>query len=334
MSQKLINKICKDIIPLRNNEKPLIIGIDGPTAVGKTFLAKNLKSKLRKKFKSIWICQLDWTLKSRNYRSNSLKDYKNKRTNFYFESQDHMNLEKIHKSLKKIKNHNFFRKNYIKIRMNSLYDREGTSKNDLTISTNIYKSTLILVEGHYTSIPELNEFIDYNILLLGDKKELLERKINKVKHYRNVNDTTEYFNLIDLPSFVNHLTLYYNNYDLVIDNTSYIKPIIKKKEYIKLWISKVFNKKLLIKNNLDEFIKSNFYPSIVKKLNLRYFFNIFINELIKFDRFVSTNIKINIQEINIDLESFLRRILIGVNKKIKKNKTKLLLDFTNNFHKI
>ncbi len=71
MSQKLINKICKDIIPLKNNEKPLIIGVDGPTAAGKTFLAKNLKLKLRQKFKSIWICQLDWALKSRNYRSSS-----------------------------------------------------------------------------------------------------------------------------------------------------------------------------------------------------------------------------------------------------------------------
>ena len=334
MSQKLINKICKDIIPLKNNEKPLIIGVDGPTAAGKTFLAKNLKLKLRQKFKSIWICQLDWALKSRNYRSSSLKEYKKKRTNFYFESQDHMNLEKIHKNLKKIKNHNFLKKSHIKIKMNSLYDREGISKNDLTISTNIYKNTLILVEGHYTSIPELNEFIDYNILLLGDKKELLERKINKVKHYRSVNDTTEYFNLIDLPSFINHLTLYYNNYDLVIDNTLYLKPIIKKKEYVKFWIFKIFNKKLLIKNNLNEFIESNFYPSIVKNLNLKYFFDIFVNELIKFDEFVSDNIKINIQEINIDLTSFLRKILIGVNKKIRKNKTTLVLDFTNNFHKI
>ena len=45
MSSKLINKIHKDIIVLKNNEKPLFVGIDGPTAAGKTFLAKNLKNK-------------------------------------------------------------------------------------------------------------------------------------------------------------------------------------------------------------------------------------------------------------------------------------------------
>ena len=49
MSFKLINKIYNDIIALKDNEKPLFVGIDGPTAAGKTFLAKNLKNKLLKK---------------------------------------------------------------------------------------------------------------------------------------------------------------------------------------------------------------------------------------------------------------------------------------------
>ena len=61
MSSKLINKIHNDIIALKNDEKPLFIGIDGPTAAGKTFLAKNLKKKLLKISKSVWICQLDWS---------------------------------------------------------------------------------------------------------------------------------------------------------------------------------------------------------------------------------------------------------------------------------
>ena len=71
MSKKLVSKICKDIVSLKNDTSPVIIGIDGPTAAGKTILAKNLKAKLNNSFKSIWICQLDWTLKSRSYRSNS-----------------------------------------------------------------------------------------------------------------------------------------------------------------------------------------------------------------------------------------------------------------------
>ena len=334
MSSKLIGKIHKDITVLRNNEKPLIIGIDGPTAAGKTFLAKNLKTKLSKLFKFVWICQLDWSLKSRIYRSDSLKEFKTNRSNFYFESQDHMNLDKISNTLKKIKNHDFSKTSSIKIKLNSLYDREGSSKNDLSVFTTIYNNSVILVEGHYTSRPDFNDLIDYNILLLGDKKELLKRKIKKVKHYRSAGETTNYFNLIDVPSFVNHLTLYFNNYDLIVDNTSYLRPIIKDTDYAKKWIFKVFNKKLLTQFNLEKFIKNNFYPSIVKNLNLNFFFKIFQNELIRFDKFVSNNIKINIQEINIDLTSFLNQLVERINKKIEKNKTKLYLDYTNNFHKI
>ncbi len=334
MSQQLISKICKDIVSLKNDTGPVIIGIDGPTAAGKTILAKNLRVKLKKNFKSIWICQLDWTLKSRNYRSNSLKEFKNKRNNFYYEAQDHMDLDKISENLKKIKNHNFNKKNFFKIKISSLYDRQGSSKNDLTVKSTIYQNSLIIVEGHYTSIPNLNKVIDFNILLLGEKKELLRRKIDRVKHYRSSAETTEYFNLIDIPSFTNHLTLFQNNYDLIIDNTYYRKPTIKQNHYVKLWISKFFDEKYLIKNSLEDFLESNFYPSINKNLNLKYFFKNFLNEISNFDSFVSRNIKINIEEINIDLSSFLKRLLFKMNKKIAKNKSSLILDFTNNFHKI
>ena len=142
MSQQLVSKICKEIVSLKNDTGPVIIGIDGPTAAGKTILAKNLKAKLKKNFKSIWICQLDWTLKSRNYRSNSLKEFKNKRNNFYYEAQDHMDLDKISENLKKIKNHNFGKKKFLKIKISSLYDRQGSSKNDLTVKSTIYQTAL------------------------------------------------------------------------------------------------------------------------------------------------------------------------------------------------
>ena len=127
--------------------------------------------------------------------------------------------------------------------------------------------------------------------MLGEKKELLRRKIDRVKHYRSSADTTEYFNLIDIPSFTNHLTLFQNNYDLIIDNTYYRKPTIKQNHYIKLWISKFFDEKYLIKNSLEDFLESNFYPSISKNLNLKYFFKNFLKEISNFDSFVSRNIR-------------------------------------------
>ena len=73
--------IIHKIKNIKKTDKPKIIGIDGPTAAGKTFLSKELKLLLKKDFKTIWICQLDWTLKSRAYRTNSLKLFKNENTN-------------------------------------------------------------------------------------------------------------------------------------------------------------------------------------------------------------------------------------------------------------
>lgn len=333
MSKPLINKLIEKITLLKKDNLPLIIGIDGPTAAGKTFLANNLKTRIKKKFRSVWICQLDWTLKNRNYRSKSLQTFKDSKTNFYYESQDHMNLIKISECLKKIKNFNYRNKNLVKIKLNSLYNREKAN-NNLSVSTKISGDSLIIVEGHYTSIPNFEDLINYNILLLGEKNELLKRKINRVKHYRSPKQTTEYFNLIDVPSFVNHLSLHNNNYDLIVDNTSYLKPVIKNKDYSIKWINKVSNYRDLKEDNLDKFIKSSFYPAVIENYNLKNFFKLFVKEITKFDTFVSNNIKINIQEINIDLTNFLHDSVEKINRNIKSKNTKLNLQFTNNFHKI
>ena len=80
---ELKKHILENIINLKKQvNKPLIIGIDGPTAAGKTILSKKLKIELPKVLKIFWICQLDWTLKSRNYRSNSLDNFKKKKGTF------------------------------------------------------------------------------------------------------------------------------------------------------------------------------------------------------------------------------------------------------------
>ncbi|WP_440919105.1 hypothetical protein, partial [Candidatus Pelagibacter sp.] len=254
------NFIIDKIKNIKKTDKPKIIGIDGPTAAGKTFLSKELKLLLKKDFKTIWICQLDWTLKSRAYRTNSLKLFKNENTNFYYESQDHMDLAQIKKTLKRINEFNYKKNQSINISLKGLYNRD-TATNNLSISTKISKESLIIVEGHYTSITELDGVIDYNILLLAEKKELLKRKINRVKHYRNNEDTKQYFNLIDVPSFINHLSLFGCNYDLIVDNTDYKNPRIKDENYIHSWMKKLIGKENSSSNRYEDFIKKNFYSN-------------------------------------------------------------------------
>ena len=331
---ELKKHILENIVNLKKQvNKPLIIGIDGPTAAGKTILSKKLKIELHKSFKNIWICQLDWTLKSRNYRSNSLDNFKKKERNFYYESQDHMDLDQVVNNLKKIKNFNYNKKSFINIKLNNLYNRLTASNNN-TIKSKINRRSLIIVEGHYTSISELDKLIDYNILLLAEKNILLKRKIDRVKHYRDSNETKQYFKLIDIPSFINHLSLYGTNYDLIVDNTNYKKPKIKNYNFIYQWVKKVFKNDTTFEKNINEHIERNFYPKFSKQFELKFFLNIFLKEFQNFDQFVSKNIKINIQEIKIDLSSFLIKTLNSINKKIKKKKIIQELKFTNNFHKI
>ena len=196
----LKNYIKEKILSVKNYDRPTIIGIDGPTAAGKTYLAEDLKILLKKNFNSIWICQLDWTLKNRKYRSDSLKFFKKQNLIFNYESQDHMVIDQITKTLKKIRNFDYKKNKNINIILRNLYDR-SSSLNNLFIKRKINKNTLVILEGHYTSINELDDLIDYNVLLLSKNNELLSRKINRVKHYRNSKETKQYFDLIDVPSF-------------------------------------------------------------------------------------------------------------------------------------
>ncbi len=94
---------------LKNENKVFILGIDGPTAAGKTTLANNIAKKLKNY--EVFIFRLDWTLKDRKFRENSLKDYKTKNSFFYYEAEEHMNLDIASNFLRKIKSLNSKKKN-------------------------------------------------------------------------------------------------------------------------------------------------------------------------------------------------------------------------------
>ena len=133
---KLINKICKKIILKKNDI--FIIGIDGPTAAGKTILAEKLEKKL-KNFKCFTI-KMDWTLKSRSYREKSLKEYNIHNREFLYEAEEHMSLNIISNLLEKIQKFNKNKKlKSLNISLNKLYNREKTAKNDLKIKKKINK---------------------------------------------------------------------------------------------------------------------------------------------------------------------------------------------------
>tara|TARA_Y100000389_G_C17465546_1_gene525174 strand:+ start:140 stop:3949 length:3810 start_codon:yes stop_codon:yes gene_type:complete len=326
----LIKIICSKI-EKRKKDNIFIIGIDGPTASGKTTLADNIKKKI--KDSEIFIFKLDWTLKERKFREDSLKDYKKTSSFFYYEAEEHMNLQIASNFLKKIKT--LGSKKKINLTLNNLYDRDGSTKNNLTIKTTIKKKTIIIIEGHYTAYKGIYKYIDFNVLLLSKKNELIKRKINRVKTYRKPLDTRKYFDLIDIPSFVNYLSRFGNNYNLIFDNTNYNKPKKINHSDIGLWIDSVFSRKKSRNSNLllkDLFNKINFYHSIKKDLISENDFNKIIELIFKLDNFIGKNVTSSINEIKSDINEETTRLIGKINLLLKGKKFDFI--YTNNFHNL
>ena len=309
----LRNKIQQIIINSKEKNKVLVIGIDGPTAVGKTTLANNISQELKKKFE-VFIFRLDWTLKDRKTREHSLKKFKKYNNNFYFEAESHMTLGKTTEFLKKIETFNNSKKKNYQINLNKLYDRSGSTKNDLTIKKKISKNTIIFVEGHYSGYSEIYNYLDFNILLLADKHELLNRKIERVKDYRSPIETAKYFDLIDIPSFVNYLTRFGNNYNMVIDNSNYFKPIIKNNKYIQNWLNEnyKFSKKKFKLENI--FIDFNYFDILKDNLSSDDDIKKLFNSIINIDNFLNKNFILSVDNIKSGLYDYVSKVVNKANK--------------------
>jgi ribulose-phosphate 3-epimerase len=317
------------ITKLKEKNQILLIGIDGPTAAGKTTLADNISKRLKKKF-NVFTFRLDWTLKDRKFREDSLKNFKKFNKDFYFEAEDHMNLDKTQEFLKKIELFNKSNKKEIVLVLNNLYDRSGSAKTDLQVKTKIDRNTIIFVEGHYSGYQNIYEYLDYNILLLSRSEELLKRKISRVKNYRSSGETSKYFNLIDVPSFVNYISRFGNNYNLIIDNSNYKKPLIKNNKYLRNWINNIY----LFKKDIQKFqdLKKNFnYFNIIKEnLSSKKTIEKVLDYVIKIDNFINKNFTLSIDSINQALFDYVNNETNYINKNLKK--TKLTFEYTNSFH--
>ena len=327
LDKEIINEIKK-----RQKKNILILGIDGPTAAGKTILANRIGSKLKK---NVFIFRLDWTLRERKYRENELKSYIDKNNHFFYEAEEHMDLSIASNFLNKLKKHDFTKKKYFNFILKKLYNRENGSKKNLTISGKLDRESIVIVEGHYTGISNICKFIDYNVLLIGEKRELLKRKIDRVKNYRDPKKTDKYFNLIDVPSFVNYLSRYGYNYNLIIDNTNYKKPKKIIIDSINKWIENNINKKIFENINIkkDELYESIKLSQFIKKnLISKKQFNELLQAFFSIDSFIGKNLKSSINDIRKDINDEVKAQLKKLKSKIKNKSIKFV--YTNNFHNL
>ena len=241
-----------------------------------------------------------------------------------------MNLNKTEEFLKQIELFNKSNKKEISLVLKNLYDRFGSTKTDLKVKAKINRNTIIFVEGHYSGYQNIYEHLDYNILLLSNRKELLNRKISRVKNYRTLDETSKYFNLIDIPSFINYLSRFGNNYNLIIDNSNYKKPIIKNNKYLEKWINKIFYLKKDTQKYKDLKKKLNYFNIIKENFASKKTFEKVLGCIIKIDSFINKNFTLSIDNINHALFNFANHEVYYLNKNLKK--TEITFEYTNSFH--
>ncbi|HKA57905.1 MAG TPA: hypothetical protein VKD28_04765, partial [Gemmatimonadales bacterium] len=101
---KLIEKIMDEIRAMRarDGNRIVVVGIDGPTAAGKTMLATGLTEALRAAGLSTWTFQVDWALKDRASREADVAHLREVGATFEFEAELHMRLDVARKALEAV----------------------------------------------------------------------------------------------------------------------------------------------------------------------------------------------------------------------------------------
>ena len=232
-SQIIQLKEVKDCINFVTKSKKLVcIGVDGPTASGKTIFADLLKKEIINiSNKDVQIVPLDSLLLDRTIREKSLQNIQNVGIPFEHEAEIHMRFSKFDNLIDII---NIQKANLSKqknIRIENLYSRSDQGRCSGELNLNISNNTVIIFEGHYTTRPEFRGVLDKNFILLAKRKELIKRKIERVANYRNQEEVEAYFELIDEPSYLSN---YYRNLDLQNREN---KPFMTLEKFLELRLS-------------------------------------------------------------------------------------------------
>ena len=330
LASQIFNKYISKSL---NKKKTFILGIDGPTASGKTILADNIKKFVTNFGMKCFIFRLDWLLTDRKKRVIDLTHLKDKSGILEYESVHHMRLEIAEEFLKKIRCLEYNKKSKT-ISLDKLYNRNDNGKINGKEKFRFDRNTLFILEGHYTSEIRIGRYIDLNVLLLGDSKELIKRKVDRVKDYRNSAETIDYYQRIDLPSFKNHLKNHGHNANLIIDNTKVNNPKFKDKSFIFKWIeNNISSIKPAQDTSKFKNLLNNIFSSSLSSLTTKKIVSDCIIEILEWEKKISEYLTISIDQINYDLTSYANYIFKKLNSK---NKSKAFIEVihTNAIHNV
>lgn len=316
----MFHSLEQQILELSQQKKGAItvIGIDGPTASGKTMLTNKLIESLVAQNKSVFAYRMDWSLEQRAKRVADLTVLKSAEGAFTYEAELHMRLDRPQQFLEQVTRYNESGETTAReIVLENLYSREKNGELCASTRCVLEPGLIILIEGHYTLRTELDDMIDLNILLLADHQELLERKINRVQGYRGVEEATDYFWRIDIPSFDNHLLRFRLNADVIVDNSNYLEPKLAGQELIIHWRNsqavsrgEAGKKQDLVYGQLARQI---FSTSSLVSGELSTLVELAVQSVVNWDSSVGRYLRTSIEQLDADLETLAEQALNGLN---------------------
>ncbi|MDD2344616.1 MAG: hypothetical protein PHY85_00545 [Bacteroidales bacterium] len=235
-----------------------VLGIDGPTASGKTTLANNIRDLFMQMKIPALIYQLDWCLIEREQRLKEVDDILSKKQAFEYEADKHMNIERATTFLNFVEKYRYVDFDNISIKLEGLYNREDDGKCTGIAEMSLEKGMVIIVEGHYTHHRLLRRYFDLNYLLIAKEDVLLKRKVSRVGYYREESVANDYFKWIDMPSFWHYF----------LKNICFFKNIYQNDlfENQKLLVVKQVPNGLFKDNPKTDYYVCNCFDSITSKL--------------------------------------------------------------------
>jgi ribulose-phosphate 3-epimerase len=323
------NELISDLPKLRNPNEILVVGVDGPTAAGKTIFANHLADvHYSRTNKKSFIYRLDWTLKKRNLRLEDLDNLKRSGKPFHLEAELHMRLNELESFLKKVRNYNqnicdgnLSGVNFT-TKLEKLYSREAGGELSDECEVDIAPGSLIIVEGHYSLRSDLHKYFDINALLLSNKNTLLNRKVARVSGYRSGEEAKIYFNLIDAPSFSYHLHRFRYNATHIIQNENFNDPRFEDQAIIDEWLNSNAQVNASVDPELNnsslsiEKILNNFYTeSIFSPKNYHQISLVVFNLLHLLDNEISKKIITSVDEQAVSLSQIIDDFISLLNVK-------------------
>jgi ribulose-phosphate 3-epimerase len=352
-SDKIIdicNSIIADIPKYLEQGQIIIIGVDGPTAAGKTIFADHLANLLRNHTNhQSFVYRLDWTLNSRANRLADLAVLKREGLPFPLEAELHMRLGELECFLKKIQIYNdklkikTYASEMFEEKLTQLYSREDSGKLTGVCDVSIPPGSLVIVEGHYSLRSELHKYFDLNVLLLCDKKTLLDRKIARVSGYRGAEEAESYFHTIDVPSFEHHLRRFGQNATHIIQNDDFMNPFMVLPNAIGEWCSQSIDGEKKpdrshqnSNNELSKILDNFFSASILVPKNYRLICNTALSYLDALDSTVSQKTRLSVEEQSNGLTQAIQSYIDNLNEVCSKSgvSQNIELKFTNSLHNV